>query len=624
MAEGEWDGVESEETATKHADTANADGLGAALAVDSIRHGKPVSPEAAHYLERRASLAAKQERIVDLQLESHAAEARRQRRFARIKLVSDSLKLTFQVFVIFAALAVGAGIVWMIVDAVASRNVVVDAFKAPSEFAGRGLTGDVIASDVLDELQKLQDGTRGPSQGLKTKSAWSSDIRIEVPETGVSIGEIQKLLKERFGHDLHIGGDLVQSGSGGLALTVRGEGVPAQTFTGGADDLKKLAARAAEYIYGRSQPWLYAVYLATNGRDVEALGFLPGAFARATSDPQRADLANVWGVAYHDLNKPVEAISKYRLAMSLSQPRSTVWWKAWGNIMVEIPLASGEEASWQESVKFLRAAESAPPGEKPELRFLNAAAGIVWDLPLALRAELQDASRNGGAGASSLPAGPAIADTYGLMHDPAQAERYMAASDPDDQATKTEAKLLQAYAALDRGDAASAIPPMEAYYKIWLADSSVQITADAPCSLGLAYGLVGRTAAAEAVFKRVGAWSRCYAFHGDVLAHAGDVAGARRVWADGLKAIPDMMPVYLHRGLFELSRGDLRAAQADFATAHAKAPHYADPLKAWGDLLARAGRWKEALVKYDEALRYAPAWTELRQARDAAAQRHGA
>jgi tetratricopeptide (TPR) repeat protein len=126
---------------------------------------------------------------------------------------------------------------------------------------------------------------------------------------------------------------------------------------------------------------------------------------------------------------------------------------------------------------------------------------------------------------------------------------------------------------------------------------------------------------AEPVFKKGGAWSRCYAFHGDALAHAGDVAGAERVWAEGLKIAPDLPQVYLHRGVFELDHGDLKAAEADLSTASAKAPHYADPLKAWGDLLAREGQWKAALAKYDEALKYAPAWVELHQARDAAARR---
>ncbi|UAK23790.1 hypothetical protein [Sphingomonas nostoxanthinifaciens] len=77
---------------------------------------------------------------------------------------------------------------------------------------------------------------------------------------------------------------------------------------------------------------------------------------------------------------------------------------------------------------------------------------------------------------------------------------------------------------------------------------------------------------------------------------------------DGLWVSAVIAALDLHRGLFELSQGQLRAAQADFASANAKAPHYSDPLKAWSDLLARAGDRKGALAKYDEALKYAPAW----------------
>ena len=73
--------------------------------------------------------------------------------------------------------------------------------------------------------------------------------------------------------------------------------------------------------------------------------------------------------------------------------------------------------------------------------------------------------------------------------------------------------------------------------------------------------------------------------------------------------------------MFALDHGDLKAAEADLSTAASKAPHYADPLKAWGDLLAKEGRWKAALAKYDEALKYAPAWAELHRARDAAARK---
>ena len=43
-------------------------------------------------------------------------------------------------------------------------------------------------------------------------------------------------------------------------------------------------------------------------------------------------------------------------------------------------------------------------------------------------------------------------------------------------------------------------------------------------------------------------------------------------------------------------------------------------MKAWGDLLAKQGHPAEALAKYDEALKYAPNWAALKEAREAAAK----
>jgi tetratricopeptide (TPR) repeat protein len=134
----------------------------------------------------------------------------------------------------------------------------------------------------------------------------------------------------------------------------------------------------------------------------------------------------------------------------------------------------------------------------------------------------------------------------------------------------------------------------------------------------LADGLAGRLKEAEAIFQRLANQSLCAGMHGEVLAHAGDAAGAERVWAEGLKTFPDLPTTPFYRGLSELDRGDLKAAESDAAAAAAKAPHWADPWKAWGDVLAREGRWKAAVGKYDEALKYAPAWEGLQQARDAA------
>lgn len=271
---------------------------------------------------------------------------------------------------------------------------------------------------------------------------------------------------------------------------------------------------------------------------------------------------------------------------------------------------------------MLRAVAAAPTGDRPQTTYLVNAGQYAWDLPLVLRALLDDARQNGGGGTQGSIDGPAIAHAYSLLHDPAHAARYLAGSDRADPTTKAEALLQEGYAALDRGDLPEAVTPLQAFYKAWLADPSLQYTYNfQPCFTGLALGLSGRLKDAEAVFKRVGPWSLCYAFQGEVRARAGDVAGAQAAWAEGQRLLPDLAAVPLHRGLFELGRGDLKSAEVDIAAAAAKAPHWGDPLKAWGDLLVREGRGKEAVGKYDEALKYAPAWTELHQARATAA--HG-
>jgi tetratricopeptide (TPR) repeat protein len=66
--------------------------------------------------------------------------------------------------------------------------------------------------------------------------------------------------------------------------------------------------------------------------------------------------------------------------------------------------------------------------------------------------------------------------------------------------------------------------------------------------------------------------------------------------------------------------GDLDGAAAKFKDANHKSPHWADPLKAWGDVLVKQGNTKDALAKYDEALKYAPNWMQLKEAREGLAK----
>jgi tetratricopeptide (TPR) repeat protein len=591
-----------------------ADAMASAVAVDAARFDPELSRKVGDYLDE-------QRRLVKIQTEHLHEQREVQLSHLKLRRFTDRLKAGTQLFFILIATVLGLGLCVMVFDAFSARSVVVEAFKAPPALASRGVSGDVVASGVLDNLQKLQDATRSSQKGLAASTAWSSDIKVEVPGTGVSLGEVNRLLRQRFGHDLHIEGDLVQTDAGGLALTVRGDGLPAASFAGASGDLNKLTTEAAEYIYGRSQPLRYGDYLAQANRNADLLAFAPAAYAREKNPDDKAMLGVFWGDAYAMLGETAIGADKLRLVMRLARPRSKVWWTAWFNLLGVMRDSGAEEAAWREGVAMLSAAKTAPQAERPSPVLLVNAANVTGDLPLQLSSALKAASVNGVSGTFSVPLGPLIADIYANMHDFDHAARYLAASDPDGPATKGEALLLPAYAALDRGDPAGGVAPLEALNRLLQTDPIAKSVFTDTCLLGLAYGLTGRLAEAEAVFKLNKPLSDCYAAHGEALVHAGDVATARRVWSEGLRLAPDLPSIYVSRARFELSSGDLAAAEADFATAHAKSPHFADPLKFWGDVLAKEGRWKPALAKYDEALLYAPAWSELRQARNAVARK---
>jgi hypothetical protein len=55
-----------------------------------------------------------------------------------------------------------------------------------------------------------------------------------------------------------------------------------------------------------------------------------------------------------------------------------------------------------------------------------------------------------------------------------------------------------------------------------------------------------------------------------------------------------------------MTRGKGRIGEAKLEEANQRGPHWADPLKAWGDILTRQRHMKEALAKFADALKYAP------------------
>ena len=572
-----------------------------ALALGQGSRDKAVNTETAAFLRD-------QRRMIGLQME-HLHE-QRELQLSRLRWgrFNDRIKAALQLMtgVIGMAIAVALGAaVW---DATRSDSVVVAAFHTPPGVASQGLDGTVVASGLLDELQRLQDASRASIEKRGLKDAWSGDIKLDLPETGVSIGEVVRLLHAWLGHETHISGDLVQSGLG-LALTVRGDGMEAKTFSG--PDLKTLTTQAAEYIYGQSEPYAFATYLTDVGRDADAVMFAK-AIMPAIKPSERPYLLNAWANGLIDLGRFREVEAKHHEAVRLKPD----FWTAWANVVNDRWILQDEEGAWRATLQFERLSHRGASGSKINPSLYENGDFFRQDWSAALAEVLKDAQLNNGGGTGSAQAAPVLAGVAVQMHDPAQSELFLQTMQDADKDPFAVAMthFVHGWAASDRGDWSDAARELEMFAAGYTNPLVGTQFPGSDCWLIPAEEMAGHPDKADAAVKAGGHYVDCYRFKADILDHRGDWPGTQKAYADAVALAPDLPAAWYSWGLALARHGDLAGAEAKYAAAYQRGPHWADPLKAWGDALATQHRLAEAEAKYAEAVRYAPKWTQLHMA----------
>ena len=87
----------------------------------------------------------------------------------------------------------------------------IEPFDIAPNVAAEVPSGKIVAAGLLDVLTRIQAASRASIEHRKLSNAWTNEISIEVPETGISIGQLERTIKTRFGHDQHIDGDLAKT-----------------------------------------------------------------------------------------------------------------------------------------------------------------------------------------------------------------------------------------------------------------------------------------------------------------------------------------------------------------------------------------------------------------------------
>jgi len=172
-----------------------------------------------------------------------------------------------------------------------------------------------------------------------------------------------------------------------------------------------------------------------------------------------------------------------------------------------------------------------------------------------------------------------------------------AKEDPDDVAGNALAHNVRGRLALEAGDTATALTELETFGTAFANPSVSGENPGYQCWIAPAEEAGGHPDKADALLKSAGTFVDCYRFRADILDSRGNRPGAQKAYAEAVALAPDLPAGYYSWGVALARHGDLEGAAAKLK-------------------LANQGKTKDALAKYEEALKYAPNWKQLKEARE--------
>jgi tetratricopeptide (TPR) repeat protein len=530
---------------------------------------------------------------------------------------SDRMKGVLQVMTALVGVAAAAGLGWMAWSASQERGLAIAPFSVPPDFAARGLSGQVMASMVLDRVGEMQEATGSVRSPSTYANNWNDEIKVEIPETGVSIGELQRLFVQWLGHQTTISGALYRTADG-IAVAARTVTAPAKPHAGKEQDLDDLVRQAAEDIYASTQPYRWSVYVGHKLGDNARAQRLQEALAQ---NGDRTD--RIW--AFAGLNISLQnqglfgpAVQAGTNAIALD-PNFPLGWSNRGGGLLQI---GHDEAGLGDNRK------AAELSHRYGRRYFS-----VSSLELLTAQADAIVASSLGDNAAAIPLWRKVAATpgqepyvtsvfYGLVesYDFGAARQIRPNLSP---APEGASAVDLATSRFDQG-----------YYDLWFAYRRQDWRGAAA---GYAQALAAAPAAqpfdpvqlrtfatplAAAALAHAGDASRAWALvsttpldcylclrkRGEVLAQAGDRQGADRWFAEAVRQGPSLPYAYAEWGRALLDRGQTGAAIAKLELAHQKSPRYPDALELWGEALTHTRDFAGAAAKYAEADRYAPNW----------------
>ena len=145
-----------------------------------------------------------------------------------------------------------------------ASGMVMDPFSVPPALDRQGLSGAVVAQQLLDKIAALERGTQSARAASSYENSLSDSNGVVVPYAGVSLGELRREARDWLGSENHVAGDVVQLPGERIAISFRTLGQSGRV-EGKAADFNGLLDQAAVAVFKATQPYRHAIWLGRNG-----------------------------------------------------------------------------------------------------------------------------------------------------------------------------------------------------------------------------------------------------------------------------------------------------------------------------------------------------------------------
>ena len=560
---------------------------------------------------------------------------RTQTRLGRWQIASERAGFALKVLTGAAGLAAASALGLMVWQAAHADGVLLEPFTVPPAMAADGVSGELVASHVLDELTRMREQTFAPGEVRDYADDWGRSIKVAIPGSGISLGELQEALRQWLGRQTRITGEVYRTplpvaarpgaplasqatpsggGLGGLAIRAKVPGRPGLKVEGPATGLEASAQGLARLIYRETQPVRYATWLQQHEQLDEAVAAARTVAEREGPVSERAQAFLVWSKTLVLKGDSIAAAAMARRAAALDPGRSDAWFAI---AIPESNLGHNEAsaAAWREFIKRRPNDRRVSPAWR-DIHFPKAQlASVTADFAETVAQYRAAAASPTVVRSQGVLIDGQLASGLARLHDVAGARALIAAprfSQPD-QAVDIRYQMLQstiltAYYAEDWTETARSGAEFLALPSRYMDHGHATPVA----MLGLARAHLGDAAGARAVVASLAPdCDGCMWIAGRTLAVLGDRAGAERTFAMVAARTPTLPQPHYWWGRTRLEMGDARGALPLLAESTRRQPKWADPLEAQGEALAALGRWNEADQAFAKAAPLALKWGRL-------------